>query len=115
MRTFFKVKAKLCSFNSKLIFHIFSIKSVPTLFLSECVLIYVPAENGTDIIKWSAQTFDTSCFITYEQVNPEDPYGKMMIENLQVRKISCHFHKISLNWFKETKNKLAKFPEISYS
>ena len=59
-------------------------KSVPTLFVSECVLIYVPPENGDQLIKWCSDTFITSAFITYEQINPFDPFGKTMISNLRV-------------------------------
>jgi hypothetical protein len=62
---------------------------LPTLFLSECVLIYLKAEYSDKVIGWAAETFPLSCFITYEQIKPDDPFGAVMIENLEVITHSC--------------------------
>lgn len=78
-------------------------KDVPTLFLSECVLVYMTPDESDAIIKWVAQdlmapgTFAAMC--AYEQTmlnsfdsSPEaqethgnDPFGRMMIKNLRDR------------------------------
>uniref|UniRef100_A0A7S4HC81 Leucine carboxyl methyltransferase 1 n=1 Tax=Guillardia theta TaxID=55529 RepID=A0A7S4HC81_GUITH len=42
--------------------------SAPTLFISECVLIYMKPAEGTRIIEWAANLFPCSIFFTYEQV-----------------------------------------------
>jgi len=57
----------------------------PTLFLSECVLIYLKPQSSDDLIRWAAETFQLASFCTYEQVRPDDPFGVTMIENLQKR------------------------------
>ncbi len=62
---------------------------VPTLFLSECVLIYMSAEEGTNIIQWAA-ALPRSMFCTYEQIRPHDGFGKTMIRNLEQRNIPLH-------------------------
>lgn len=58
---------------------------LPTLFVSECVLVYMTLEQSSSLVKWVADTFDTAMFINYEQVNMADRFGQIMIENLQRR------------------------------
>lgn len=58
--------------------------SLPTLFLSECVLIYMSAAAGDQLIQYACQTFPTCCFLTYEQILPNDAFGQVMIQNLKV-------------------------------
>lgn len=58
--------------------------SVPTLFISECVLIYLPPQNGSAVIEWAAKTFPCGAFCTYEQINPDDPFGQVMVSNISV-------------------------------
>lgn len=60
-------------------------KSLPTLFLSECVLVYVDVECSDKLIKWIANEFDKPAFINYEQVNMNDRFGELMIMNLRQR------------------------------
>lgn len=57
----------------------------PTLFISECVLIYMKSEQSSKIVEWCANKFDESYFVLYEQVEPYDNFGKKMIENLNAR------------------------------
>uniref|UniRef100_A0A671LSW7 Leucine carboxyl methyltransferase 1 n=1 Tax=Sinocyclocheilus anshuiensis TaxID=1608454 RepID=A0A671LSW7_9TELE len=58
---------------------------LPTLFLSECVLVYMTTEQSSKLVHWVADTFPTAMFINYEQVNMNDRFGEIMIENLQRR------------------------------
>lgn len=62
----------------------------PTLFISECVLIYMTPEEGGRIISWACETTPQSVFVTYEQIRPDDAFGKTMIRNLQARNIPLH-------------------------
>jgi [phosphatase 2A protein]-leucine-carboxy methyltransferase len=41
---------------------------VPTLFLAECVLVYMEGEKATELIKWAATHFKTSVFLNYDPV-----------------------------------------------
>ena len=60
--------------------------SKPTLFLAECVLIYMPPTVSASIIEWSASTFTGGCvFASYEQIHPHDPFGRVMMSNLTAR------------------------------
>jgi len=60
---------------------------VPTLFLSECVLVYMQAMHGDAIIEWAGSAVQSapSAFVVYEQSNPNDAFGKIMVDNLMQR------------------------------
>jgi O-methyltransferase involved in polyketide biosynthesis len=60
---------------------------LPTIFLSECVLVYMQSLHGDSIIDWAARAVPDapSAMIVYEQFNPSDPFGKVMVENLAGR------------------------------
>ncbi|XP_056153411.1 LOW QUALITY PROTEIN: leucine carboxyl methyltransferase 1 [Lampris incognitus] len=58
---------------------------IPTLLLSECVLVYMTPAQSSSLVHWAADTFHTAMFINYEQVNMADRFGQVMIENLQRR------------------------------
>lgn len=55
---------------------------LPTLLLSECVLVYMTPSQSSNLVRWAAETFHTAMFINYEQVNMSDRFGQVMIENL---------------------------------
>jgi [phosphatase 2A protein]-leucine-carboxy methyltransferase len=61
----------------------------PTLFISECVLIYMSNEHSLNLLKYLSQTFSQCClFINFEQINMNDRFGHIMFDNLKQR--SCH-------------------------
>ncbi|KAF9094290.1 hypothetical protein BGX23_002304 [Mortierella sp. AD031] len=61
--------------------------SLPTLFLSECVLIYIQPGDSDAIVDWVGKNMDASLFVVYEQINPADAFGAMMLRNLKARQI----------------------------
>jgi [phosphatase 2A protein]-leucine-carboxy methyltransferase len=42
--------------------------NVPTLFLAECVLVYIDAPQVEQLLSWIAKKFDSALFVSYEQV-----------------------------------------------
>ena len=42
--------------------------TLPTLFLSECVLVYLEPMDSCAVIAWAAKAFSRAVFVTYEQV-----------------------------------------------
>eukprot|EP00916_Digyalum_oweni_P003983 GHVL01007097.1.p1 GENE.GHVL01007097.1~~GHVL01007097.1.p1 ORF type:complete len:231 (-),score=63.76 GHVL01007097.1:825-1517(-) len=59
---------------------------LPTLFIAECVLVYLKPEESDRVIKWAADVVKKpSAIVVYEQVNPNDLFGKKMVENLALR------------------------------
>ncbi|XP_032286582.1 leucine carboxyl methyltransferase 1 [Phoca vitulina] len=63
----------------------FLLLRLPTLLITECVLVYMTPEQSANLLKWAASSFDTAMFINYEQVNMDDRFGQIMIENLRRR------------------------------
>ncbi|CAG8448421.1 2237_t:CDS:2 [Acaulospora morrowiae] len=62
-------------------------RSIPTLFLSECVMIYMDSNDSNKIVEWAASNLITSMFIVYEQILPNDVFGSTMLQNLRLRNI----------------------------
>ncbi|KAJ1974412.1 carboxy methyl transferase for protein phosphatase 2A [Dimargaris xerosporica] len=62
-------------------------RTLPTLFLSECVLIYLDPTHSDAIIRWVSQNVPTALFAAYEPIGPHDAFGQMMIQNLELRRI----------------------------
>lgn len=59
--------------------------SVPTIFLAECVLVYVEPQNSSNLLSWIASNFKSAVFVNYEQVNMNDRFGEVMLQNLRSR------------------------------
>jgi tRNA wybutosine-synthesizing protein 4 len=72
---------------------------VPTLIITEVVLIYIENKSSQELLNWMTSFFENVSIVNYEMINPHDSFGKMMVSNIQVRiKI--------LNWFEERGCKL---------
>lgn len=57
----------------------------PTLFISECVLIYISAEESNELLQYITDNFEFPNFVIYEQIRPHDPFGKVMARNLEAQ------------------------------
>lgn len=63
--------------------HVFTHR-LPTLFLSECVLVYLTPSQSSNLVRWAAETFHTAMFINYEQVNITDNFIWVQQKNIAV-------------------------------
>lgn len=53
------------------------------------MLIYTEAEVADHIMAWSSRTcVDDVAWLLYEQINPEDAFGQIMLQNLRHRQIA---------------------------
>lgn len=59
--------------------------SLPTIFLTECVLVYIEPIHCVNLLKWLSGHFPSAVFINYEQVNMTDRFGDVMLSNLRSR------------------------------
>lgn len=59
--------------------------TLPTIFLAECVLVYVEPQNSSNLLSWISTNFTSAVFVNYEQVNMNDRFGDVMLQNLRVR------------------------------
>lgn len=62
--------------------------SLPTLFLAECVLVYIEGNHVDEDLKWITSNFESVAFINYEQINMNDRFGEVMKQNLRLRQCS---------------------------
>ena len=59
--------------------------TLPTLVVSECVLIYMEPEHSDALIEWVGSTCPRAAFAIYEQILPNDPFGRTMVRNIASR------------------------------
>ncbi|XP_065575869.1 leucine carboxyl methyltransferase 1-like [Artemia franciscana] len=74
--------------------------SLPTLFIAECVLVYLKPAESLPLLKFLAGMFETCIFLNYEQINMGDRFGQIMLENLEVR--GCPLAGVEVCMTKET-------------
>lgn len=65
-------------------------QNLPTLFISECCLIYMDQESASNLLQWIVRVFGESSagIILYEPIGGHDAFGKVMIRNLAVSLVS---------------------------
>lgn len=69
-------------FKNKLITQCGMDVNLPTIILSECVLVYLDNSSSSSVLRWLTDTFKAIFLINYEQVNLDDKFGEVMLENL---------------------------------
>lgn len=57
-------------------------RNAPTLFLMECVLMYIPEESSRDLLEAIPKNFPNACLCCYEPILGSDAFGNMMEQNL---------------------------------
>ncbi|RKP06383.1 S-adenosyl-L-methionine-dependent methyltransferase [Thamnocephalis sphaerospora] len=57
----------------------------PTLFLAECVLVYMLPQDADRVLRWTSTHCPTAGFIIYEPCQPDDAFGQVMVQNLRGR------------------------------
>ncbi|XP_032423153.1 tRNA wybutosine-synthesizing protein 4 [Xiphophorus hellerii] len=73
--------------------------AAPTLILSEVVLTYMETQRSDAVIGWAAKRLPRSLFVMYEQIRPDDPFGRVMQD---------HFLKLN-----STLHALQQYPDLS--
>mmetsp|Transcript_9283 Transcript_9283/g.9285 ORF Transcript_9283/g.9285 Transcript_9283/m.9285 type:complete len:304 (-) Transcript_9283:31-942(-) len=61
--------------------------SAPTLILAECVLAYMEAQHSDSLIEDFSTLYPNSAFLNYDMIQPHDPFGRTMIQNLRARHV----------------------------
>ncbi|RYH05427.1 hypothetical protein EON65_44715 [archaeon] len=58
--------------------------NLPTFFLSECVLVYMPRDTVLSLIQEvGGMVQHQATWVSYDMVSPHDRYGEMMVKNLE--------------------------------
>ena len=43
--------------------------SLPTIFIAECVLVYIEKNKTDELLRWISDHFSSAVFVNYEQVS----------------------------------------------
>lgn len=60
---------------------------IPTVLISECCLCYLETDKAKAVIKWFKDRIPNIGIVIYEPTNPNDAFGKTMVDNLAARGI----------------------------
>ena len=58
--------------------------SSPTLVITECVMLYMPQAEVLDVIGRLGKKLLHAAWVSYDMFNPNDAFGKMMLNNLRM-------------------------------
>ena len=62
--------------------------NIPTLILTECVLVYIDQPQAEALIQALATHVQQACWISYDMIHPSDVFGRTMQQNLR----NANFH-----------------------
>uniref|UniRef100_A0A6G1SJM3 Leucine carboxyl methyltransferase 1 n=1 Tax=Aceria tosichella TaxID=561515 RepID=A0A6G1SJM3_9ACAR len=57
----------------------------PTLCLAECVLVYMPVQDSSSLIRWFSGNFNNVTMANYEQCNMMDRFSEIMLASMNAR------------------------------
>lgn len=63
-------------------------KDIPTLFLAECVLVYIPLDMTSNLLKYISEEFRTVMLVDYDPISLNDRFGDVMKQHLRGRNCS---------------------------
>ncbi|XP_074996687.1 tRNA wybutosine-synthesizing protein 4 isoform X2 [Calonectris borealis] len=63
---------------------------IPTLLIAEVVLTYMENSRSDALIQWAAEHFSRACFLLYEQMHPEDAFGRVMQQHFSQLNSALH-------------------------
>jgi len=85
--------------------------TLPTLFLSECVLIYIEPIESSNLIRWTTNKFSQCMFIIYEQIKPNDSFGQVMLANLKQRGVPL----ASIKTYPDLNSQIQRMKDLGYT
>ena len=85
--------------------------SNPTLFVSECVLCYVDPKDSKVLLEWIINKFEQAVFTAYEQILPNDAFGRTMIGHFKAK--GCPL--LAINTYPDLHAQRKRFQEIGWS
>lgn len=61
------------------------LKQAPTLVVAECVLVYMTPSESFPLVAALGALLKNAVFAVYEQIKPDDAFGRQMLHNLRER------------------------------
>lgn len=62
-----------------------NVDAIEVCFVFECVLVYMPVDASDRLLRLFTDTFRHATVVSYEQVNLNDRFGQVMLDNLVAR------------------------------
>mmetsp|Transcript_7120 Transcript_7120/g.12499 ORF Transcript_7120/g.12499 Transcript_7120/m.12499 type:complete len:324 (+) Transcript_7120:301-1272(+) len=84
---------------------------IPTLFISECVLCYVDPPASSALLSWVRSTFPVAALVSYEQILPDDAFGRTMIGHFETR--GCPL--LAIHEYPDIKAQEKRFTSLGWS
>eukprot|EP01155_Anaeramoeba_flamelloides_P048310 Anaeramoba_flamelloidesc40946_g1_i1.p1 GENE.c40946_g1_i1~~c40946_g1_i1.p1 ORF type:complete len:338 (+),score=64.16 c40946_g1_i1:100-1113(+) len=84
---------------------------IPTLFISECVLVYVEPNSADKLLGYITETFKLPFFVMYEPTNPLDNFGKQMMKNLS--KMGCPL--LAIEQYNSIESQIKRFQKLGFN
>ncbi|CAE6491056.1 unnamed protein product [Rhizoctonia solani] len=85
--------------------------SLPTLFIAECVFVYMPPSASGAILQWFSNTFGRAAGIVYEMFGLQDSFGKVLKDNLKAR----HIELPGVDAFPSLNSQLSRYTSNGFS
>jgi [phosphatase 2A protein]-leucine-carboxy methyltransferase len=85
--------------------------TLPTLFIFECVLVYMTSTNSHNLLKYLNDSFQSVCLVNYEQINLNDKFGEIMLSNMELR--ACKL--LGVDVCKSVETQIERFVNAGYS
>jgi len=82
----------------------------PTLFISECVLCYVKPCDSNPLLRWMSYKFDSCAFVSYEQILPDDAFGRTMLGHFERR--GCPL--LSIRTYPDVESQQKRLEELGF-
>jgi tRNA wybutosine-synthesizing protein 4 len=86
--------------------------STSTVFIAECVLVYMRPTASDDLIRMASTQFSgVRAFANYEPIMPNDPFGRQMVLNISMRGSPL----LGITKYPTTKDQRQRFIDASWS
>lgn len=79
--------------------------NLPVLLLAECVFIYIAPHYVNDLLSYITSQTKQASIAVFEQIRPDDAFGKVMIESLIERKCPL----MSIHEYPDTKSQIKRY------
>ena len=86
-------------------------RSVPTLILTECVMVYLEKSPTMDLCKAFSELLLECVWVTYDMISPSDVFGRTMLKNLN----AARFHIPGFTDFPTKESQVERFIESGWN
>jgi tRNA wybutosine-synthesizing protein 4 len=83
----------------------------PTIIITECVLIYMEKSSILEVLRTFNASFEKVAWLSYDMINPFDPFGKTMLRNIN----NAGIYLPGFESFPRIENQISRFLENGWN